>query len=199
MAFGVPDLLSREIRHVLEELRDRIQHLDLRARINSSPGLVLGAAACSALLLVVVLIWGLWPESQRSFQQGKLAWFYDTNTRKLFVAGGGQAGPVEAPSGPTSDGGLAGFRAHVYSYVPEPQEADLFVGFLERPDPNGGKGKLTSDMMDFDAWARGRLIKRASDKQWVQAAGADGQAILDELMRPNKKGQTPLYQMPTEE
>ena len=88
-------------------------------------------------------------------------------------------------------------QAHVYSYVPEPQKADLFVGFLERPDPNGGK--LASDTMDFDEWARGRLIRRVSDKQWVQAAGPEGQAILNELMRPNKKGQTPLYQMPTEE
>jgi hypothetical protein len=196
MAFGIPDLLSREIRHVLEGLHDGIGRLNLREQINSNPRLAVGGALSSALLLVVVLIWGLWPESQRSFQQGKLAWFYDTNTGKLFVAGSGQAGPIEAPSGPTPAGEPAGFRSHVYSYVLAPQESELFAGFLERPDPDAEKDESGADMADFDRWARGRLIKRTDDKEWVRATSPEGQVILDGLTRPNKQGQTPIYQLP---
>ncbi len=83
----------------------------------------------------------------------------------------------------------------MYSYRLDPNEADLFTGFLERPDPDA-RGKLTSDMRDMDKWAQGRPIKRVKDKRWVQATSPEGRAILQELVRPNKKGQTPVYQMP---
>ena len=198
MAIKIPDLLTREIRHHIELLQDRARQLGLRRWVNESPRLILGVAIVSALLLARVLARSFKSAPIRPFPQGKTVWFYDVNTGKLFTASSRQVGPIPAPSGPAPGGEPAGLRAHVYSYVLDSNEADLFTGFLERPDPDAGRGKPTSDMRDMDKWAQGRLIKRVKDKRWVQASSPEGRAILQELVRPNKKGQTPVYQMPRE-
>jgi len=198
MAFGIPDLLSREIRHRMERVQDGIKRLQLRTWINNHQGLVLGVAIVSVLLLAMVLVRVFKSEPAPAFRQPKFVWFYDANAGKLFLSSGKDSGPIEAPSGPAPGGEPAGLRAHVYSYVLDPKESDLFVGFLEKPDPDSAAGRLSHDMRDFERWARGRLIKRVKDKQWVPAASPQGQAIVQEIMRPNKKGQTPIYQMPKE-
>lgn len=196
MALRIPDLLQYEMRHRLERWRDRIRRWNLRGWINSHPGWVIGVASLAAVLLALALLRVLRPPASASFQPGKSAWFYDANTDQLFVGGSRQAGPITAPSGPLPDGGPAGFRAHVYSYVLDPNESELFVGFLERPDPEAGARRLTHDMSDFNRWTWGRLVKRVDDTQWVGAASPAGQAILRELLAPNEQGQTPLYQTP---
>jgi hypothetical protein len=78
----------------------------------------------------------------------------------------------------------------------DPNVSELFVGFLERPDPDSDTKAAASDIRDFDRWARSRLIRRVDDKQWVRVMSPEGQAILNEMTRPNKKGQTPIYQVP---
>jgi hypothetical protein len=198
MAFGIPDLLSREIRHRMECVQDGIKRLQLRTWINNNQGLVLGVTIVSVLLLAVVLVPVFRSTPAPAFVQTKTVWFYDMNAGKLFLSSGRDIGPIAAPSGPAPGGEPAGFRAHVYSYVLDPKESDLFVGFLEKPDLDSAAGKLSSDMRDFERWSRGRLIKRVRDKQWVPAASPQGQAIVQEILRPNKKGQTPMYQMPKE-
>ena len=198
MALGIPDLLSREIRHRMESICDGIKRLQLRTWINTHQGLVLGVAIVSVLLLAVVLVRVFKSEPTLAFRQPKLVWFYDANAGRLFLSSGKDSGPIEAPSGPAPGGEPAGCRAHVYSYVLDPKESDLFVGFLEKPDPDSTAGKLSSDMRGFERWAKGRLIKRVKDKKWVPAASPQGLAIVQETMRPNKKGQTPIYQTPKE-
>jgi len=94
------------------------------------------------------------------------------------------------------DGTPTGYRAHAYSYVLDPNEAELFVGFLEQPDPWSGRKIVASEMRDMETWAKGRLIRRVNDEKWVPAASEEGQAILQELLRPNKAGQTPIHQTP---
>ena len=197
MAVRIPDLLAREIRHRLERFQDRAGQFGLRAWVNENSRLVLVVAVIAVLVLAVVTVRAFKPAAAHPFAQGKTAWFYDVNTGRLFLAGSRETGPIAAPSGPARGGGLAGFRAGVYSYVLDPNEADLFVGFLERPDPDAG-GRPAWDMRDLDTWAQARLIRRVKDKQWVQAQSPQGQAILRELVRPNKKGQTPVHQMPRE-
>jgi hypothetical protein len=158
--------------------------------------LIAGVAGLSVILLGLVLAWTRWPASGISRKQGKTAWFCDVNTGKLFQGSSKQAGPIAAPSGPASNGEPAGFRAHVYSYVLDPNESKLFVGFMERPDPDAERKYSASDMSNFDKWIRGHLIRRPNDKQWVRAASPEGQAILKEQTQPNKRGQTPIYQVP---
>jgi hypothetical protein len=196
MAWRMPELLKNEIGHLLERLREGTEGLNLRSRVNSHPGAVLGVAAVSVLLLTGALVRFFRSAPPPAFQEGRQAWFYDVNTRELFLASRKKTGPIEAPSGPTPDGELAGFRAHVYGCVLDPNESELFVGFLERPDPDSDTKAAASDIRDFDRWARSRLIRRVDDKQWVRVMSPEGQAILNEMTRPNKKGQTPIYQVP---
>jgi len=196
MAFKIPDVLKYEIRHRLENLGGGTNDGGLRGWVNAHPLLVAGVAGVSAVSLIVVLASSLWGASDASRTQAKTVWFCDANTGKLFTGSSKKAGPIAAPSGPGTDGEAAGFRAHVYSYVRDPNQAELFVGFLERPDPEAEKKYSTTDLRDFDRWTQGHLIRRLRDKRWVPAASPEGQAILQETIKPNKRGQTPIYQVP---
>jgi len=196
MALKVPDLLQYELRHHLERWRGALERWGLREWIDRHAGAVIVVACLSAALLGFMLIRVLWPARPAPVLQSRQAWFYDANTGRLFADSFRKAGPIPAPSGPLSDGGHAGFRAHVYSYVLEPGESELFIGFLERPDPSTGAKATAQDMTDFQAWAQGRLIKREKDDQWVAATSPQGQAILRDLLKPDADGRTPLYQLP---
>ncbi len=196
MAWKVPDLLQYELRHRLEQWRGALGRAGLRSWIDDHFGSVIVMACLSAALLGFVLLRALWPARQEPVLQSRLAWFYDANTGRLFTDRFKKAGPIPAPSGPLSDGGHAGFRAHVYSYVLEPTESELFVGFLERPDPSAGAKATALDVTDFQAWAQGRLVKRVKDDQWVAATSAEGQKIVRDLLKPDAHGRTPLYQLP---
>jgi hypothetical protein len=195
MALRIPDVLRCEVQHFLERFGTAGPR-GLRRWVNDNPGMVLGGVLFSVLLLVVVVLWVRRAPAARSLPPAKMAWFYDMNTGTLFPASGNQVGPVKAPSGPTPDGAPAGFRAHVYSYVLDPNEDELFVGFLERPDEASGVKVSPADMKDLHQWSQGRLVKRVEDKDWVSADSPEGQAILQEMLRPNERGQTPIYQTP---
>ncbi len=196
MPLRLPDWLSYEIRHKAERFRDWCERLHLKDTINDNPKIVAGIAALSLLLLSTVLVLGSRNEADRYYPGGKRAWFYDLNTGTLFTASSKHIGPIQAPSGPLADGNPAGLRAHVYSYVPDPNETERFVGFLEKPDPRAKNKLLASYSQDFEAWARGRLIKRVEDSKWVVPTSREGRRIFDELTRPNAQGQTPMYDIP---
>lgn len=196
MAFRIPDVLRYEIRHRLENLGAGSDGEGPRAWLNSHPVLAIAATGLSVILVVVVLARALWSTPDSSFPLARSAWFYDVNTGKLFPGSPKKTGPIKAPSGPTADGEPAGFRAHVYSYLREPNDAELFVGFLERPDPDSESKCSASDFGQFDKWARSRLIRRPKDKGWVPATSPEGKKILEEMIRPNKKGQTPIAHTP---
>jgi hypothetical protein len=192
----IPDWLRYDLRHKIEWLGDRCRRLRIREAINDNPRVVMVIACASAFLLLVALVLIRRPESGPEYEQGRQAWFYDMNTGRLFIAGSGKAGPVKAPSGPLSEGGPAGFRATVYSYVLDPNDAELFVGFLEKPNPAVGAGEGPPDRSDFDDWARRTLIRRIDSNDWVPATSIAGEQIIAELALPNEKGQTPIYQVP---
>ncbi len=190
----IPGWLKYEIQHHLEHLRGRAAGGSRREWLNAHPHLIAGAAALSVVVLVLVLAWILWPSSRVSPGPSRTAWFCDIHTGKLFQDSARKTGPIPAPSGTAPHGEPAGFRAHVYSYVMDPNEAQLFVGFLERPDPDADERCAAADTSDFGKWVQGHLIRRVKDKQWVRADSPEGQAILKEQTQPNKRGQTPIYQ-----
>lgn len=195
----IPEVLKREIQHFLERMGGRVTGGSLRDRLNMHPMLILSVTGICTLLLILMLAWLLRPASAASRPQSKTAWFYDTKTGKLFQDSSRKAGPIAAPSGPAPSGEPAGFRAHVYSYVLDPNESELFAGFLERPDLDAERRYATADTSDFANWTQGHLIRRPKDKQWVRASSPEGQAILEEQTRPDKRGRTPIYQVPGRE
>jgi hypothetical protein len=158
--------------------------------------MVLGVTVLSLLMLTGVVALVRRPARGRRYDLGRKAWFYDLNTGRLFVSISKEAGPIEAPSGPLPSGAHAGLRAHVYSYVLDPNESELFVGFLERPDPSAGSSRRGADMSDFRKWAELAMIRRLDDSDWAPAASPGGREILQGLTRPNERGQTPIYQVP---
>lgn len=196
MAFRIPDVLRYEIQHRLESLGFGAYERGPRAWVNAHPILAIAVMGASLTLVIVALARVQWSSPDSSFPLAKTAWFYDINTGKLFQGSPKKIGPIKAPSSPTADGEPAGFRAHVYSYLREPNDAELFVGFLERPDPDSESKCSALDFGQFDKWARSRLIRRPKDKGWVPATSPEGRKILDEMIRPNKKGQTPIAHTP---
>jgi len=196
MRFRVPDWLSYEIHHKIERLRDHCEQLHIKDSINENPRTVVGVTVCSVLLLGLVLLLAGRETPERRYKTGKQAWFYDLNTGELFVDSSKQSGPIEAPSGKQPNGEPAGLKAHVYSYVLDPNASEHFVGFLEKPDPQANAKQLASDRSQFPEWARGRLIKRVEDEMWVSPTSRQGREIIQELTRPNDRGQTPIYQAP---
>ena len=196
MGFRVPDWLSYEVRHRFERLGDRFERLDIKARISDHPR----AAATIAFLLVLLFLSGVVRIVRRApsrpFRESKKVWFYDLNTGELFSASSKQVGPIEAPSGPRPNGEPAGYRAHVYSFLRDPNESERFVAFLEKPDPNANVKELNPDRSNVKEWARGRLIKRAGSDTWVAPTSPRGQQIMQQVTHPSAYGQIPIYQTP---
>jgi hypothetical protein len=196
MQFRIPDWLGYEIRHRLERLRDGYERLHVKDAINDHPK----AAAIIAVLSVLLLVWVASLVKRETpaqhYRESKKVWFYDLNTGELFSASSKQTGPIAAPSGPLPNGEPAGLRAHVYSFVRDPNASERFVGFLEKPDPNTDVSKLTGDRSNFKEWARGRLIKRVGGDTWVSPTSQRGRQIIQGLTHPNEHGQTPVYQVP---
>jgi len=192
----IPDWLRYELRHKIEWLQDRYERLRVREAINDNPRVVAAVAFVSVFLLLVVLVLVRRPAPGPEYEESRETWFYDMNTGELFTASSRKAGPIEAPSGPLPDGGPAAFRANVYSYVLDPNEAELFVGFLEKPNSGAGSRKKAPDRSDFDEWAGATSIRRIDSNDWVPATSSAGEEIMAGMARPNEKGQTPIYQVP---
>ena len=194
-----PDWLRFEMREKWERLQDRCKELALRKWINDNPKIVIAITTVSACVLLVVVIMLLWPKGTEKVDLGEKEWFYDLNTGKLFVAKQGLTPPIEAPSGPLSNGRPAGVRAYVLSYVFDPNESERFIGFLETTDPRGedesprsGKGYASAAKQ----WAQGKLIRTVEDERWVPADSRLGQIIFEKAFSPNENGEPPHYCSP---
>lgn len=206
MSFKLPDRLRYEIREQWERLTARL--LPARRWINrQNPKIIIAITAASVLLLLTIVIWMLTPEKPlEQVEQSDKAWFYDLNTSQLFVGKDNQIPPIEAPSGPLRiesasgplrEGGPAGVKAYVYSYAPEPNESNHFIGFLETSVPEEIMERLESTKPktegDTERWGYGKLVRRLKDKYWVPGDSNEGRAILKEFSLPNKTGEIARY------
>ncbi len=205
MFFRIPDWLRYEIREQWERLSAKL--LAARRWINrQNPKIIIAITAASVFLLLTIVIWLLTPE--KPLEQVELsdkAWFYDLNTGQLFVGRDDQIPPIKALSGPLriesasgslQEGGPAGVKAYVFSYAPEPNESERFIGFLETTIPEAIKEKLKPiepRASGAEQWGHERLIRRVKDKKWVPANSYQGRAILKELFLPNKTGESARY------
>jgi hypothetical protein len=195
----LPDWLKYELREKWEGSRERLRLPGLRDWVNEHPGAVKTVAGVSALLLVVVAIQQFRPDEPPVVEVPEKEWYYDLNTGKLFAAERGLTSPIKAPSGPTPDSEKAGVRAYVLSYVGEPNEAERFIGFLqtvatEEMLANAPKRPRTPSAAN--QWARGKMIRRVADEDWVLADSEEGRKIREEAFAPNENGETPTYVRP---
>lgn len=180
MGFEIPEWLRYEIIRWWERL-------ELRRRINRNPGLVIRITIAAVLILFAItgsLMFG--GRKTVAVDKSPKAWFYDLNTGKLFTAKNNLVPPIEAPSGPLLNGRPAGVRAYVFSFVPEPNESELFIGFLEKSDPNAGPAPANSEAEGSKLWGQGRLIRLVEDKEWYQANSREGRDILRRFFNSNR-------------
>jgi hypothetical protein len=168
-----------------------------RRFVNRNPRAVWGITLASGFILFLVLVSLLSGESRPAPQVSKKAFFYDLNTNKLFVGKADRDGPTDAPSGPLPNGRLAGVRAHVFTYVNDPNENDLIIGYLEMPDPNYVRD--TDELERVAAkveWGRGKLLRRVEDKEWVPADSSRGKWIQQQATKRDPSGRIPRYYTP---
>jgi hypothetical protein len=190
--------LYYELREKWERLRDRCGGLPGRRWINERPKLIVTISCVCIFLLGVTIIISLMPARRKSIEASSKEWYYDLNTGKLFTAEEGLIPPIDAPSGPLGNGEPAGVKACVLAYVPEPNEAERFIGFLQMTDPNASNESEDSGGIAGGAgrWGRGKLVRRVEDGGWVRADSGEGAAIVEEAFVPNENGETPYYVRP---
>ncbi len=178
------------------EIKDWWERLSILDWISRSPILIISASVLLVVGIMVFLISLTLPDKAEQLDTSEKQWFYDLKHRGLFVAKGGQLPPIEAPSGPLANGEPAGVRAYVFTYSDDPNTTDTFIGFLETTDPNVDKksiGPMDLRVGGAEMFAKGRLIRRVKDKEWVPANSEEGRAILKEVFSKNEKGKIPHY------
>jgi len=178
------------------EIKDWWERLSIRDWIRRSPILTISASIILVVGVIAFLVSLTLPKEQVQLDTSEKQWFYDLKHRSLFVVKGGRLPPIEAPSGPLPNGEPAGVRAYVFTYSDDPNTTDTFIGFLETTDPNVDKksiGPMDLRVGGAEMFAKGRLIRRVKDKEWVEANSEEGKAILKEVFSKNEKGKIPHY------
>lgn len=181
-----------------QELKETIiehwQQRALRQLINANPRLIIAAAIGTVFVLLMVLL-NLYVGNNTTgtLEESEKIWLYDLNTDKLFMADKDTVIPAVTPSGPLPNGEPAGVKAYVLSYIPDPNESERFIGFLEKPDPNADDAKPDSVTLSRSQWARGKLIKDRKDNCWVPGDSPEGLAIIREAFKVNENGERPFY------
>ncbi len=161
------------------QLNEFAESLDLRGRINRNPKPILALAIITFSIFAAVIISMLGDDAPLPVTSPDTEWYYDLNTGKLFAAPEGLMPPIDAPSGPSADGSAAGVRAHVFTYVKEPNESEYYIGFLETERPGGVK-----------------LIRRVRDPNWQPVDSPQGRAIITEAFVPDANGEPPSHYYP---
>jgi hypothetical protein len=123
------------------------------------------------LVLAVVFYKGLFKSDNRP-GENELGYYFDLNTRELFVKDGTMRPPVHAPSGADKDGRPAGVRAYVYSKTGG-NANDIEIAFLEYEVPGGS------------------MISAPDVIEWISATSVNGSKLRQSaLKRCIEKGYT---------
>jgi hypothetical protein len=184
MRFEIPPWIKYEI----EERWQRIIEWG-----DNNPRILWGICAASVGIFILTIIILAWPDNPRpDIDPGKKAWFYDQNTGKLFKAKDKQIGPIKAPSGYLPNGEPAGVRAYVYTYENEPNENELIIGYLEKPDPCAPQ----SDDVESILLKKGKLVRTVDDDEWISTSTKRGKIIINEVTTRDEKGRIPSYHRP---
>ena len=190
----IPDWLKYEIIHRWERMDFSRKDSGLREWLQSHSVMIIVITVVCVLVLLVELVM-ITSNGGQEIKEQKKEWYYDLNTEQLFVSRAGLEVPIKAPSGKLPDGNLAGVRAYVFTYIinNEPNEAERFIGFLEKPDPNLIGSEPGGNLSGAERWGFGKLVRRQDDPNWVSANSEDGREVMEVLFYPNAKGQMATY------
>lgn len=161
MSLQIPDWVKYELIERWHRVRDVI---------NRSPRLIYGITLVCVFVLILTFIGLLSGPKRPEIVHYKKAWFYDLNTNKLFA----------------DKENHKAVRAHVFTYVNEPNEADLYIGYLTKPDPNTSASTSTVEM----------LVCTVEDANWVSVDSPKGKMIVKTALARDEKGRIPRYQPP---
>ena len=178
------------------EIKGCWERLAIRDWLSRSPILIIGASALLVIGVMGYLVSLSLPDKVEQVDTSEKEWFYDLKHRRLFIVKKGPLPPIEAPSGPLTNGEPAGVRAYVFTYSDDPNTTETFIGFLETTDPNVDKssiGPMDLRVSGAEVFTKGRLIRRVKDKEWAEANSEEGRAILKEAFRQNESGKIPQY------
>jgi hypothetical protein len=157
------ELMSRKAK-ASEDKRSLREWLRAHPWLSGGLGVVVIAASLGFAVKVIIR------ETAAPYQTH--AWYYDLNTEQLFVAEVTKHIPIDAPSGPASNGAKAGVRAHVFSFGDCSDPDQRFIGWLETLDANGN-----------------RLIRSESDTRWVGFESRRGTQLVQSVLRAEQGGQ----------
>ncbi len=97
---------------------------------------VIGLTISTVLLVLAAIFYkGLFKSYNRP-GNNELGYYFDLNTRELFIRDGTMRPPIDAPSGSDEDGKPAGVRAYVYGKAAGGTD-DIKIAFLEYEIPGG--------------------------------------------------------------
>lgn len=119
------------------------------------------------------------------------AYFFDLNTKKIFIASASERAPIATPSGPFENE-PAGVRLFVFSCSPCPnlngktldevKALGATVGWLERYSPEAQK-KLNAGDHNPETLIEGVQIRAANGARWLAPNTREATAIRESISR----------------
>jgi hypothetical protein len=129
-------------------------------------------------------------------------YFFDLGTGTIFLGKSNQIAPIDAPSGAGPEGVQLGVRAYVFSCGSCDNEADRFIGWLERYTPEAKQQLLNPPKIDeaspagpemIDTWEKGHEIARyrkdLKTLKWVVNNSDAGYKIMQDVQNKCPNGQ----------
>ena len=173
------------------KIQEKYERLGLREWLTKNARIAIPILVAFILLSFIALLVKSTPDTIMQKEIVHKAWFYDLNTKQLFVDEDTEIPPIAAPSGPLPDGQHAGVRAHVYCRGFGENQSKPFIGFLEtyKTEPATASDP-TSEPKNT------RLIKRPKDEEWIIADSYMGRIIMDEIFKPDENGNRLHYYSP---
>jgi hypothetical protein len=171
-------------KYSLYKIREQFEQLPLREWLNKNKNMTISIVAACLLFSIIIIFASLGSDSVSPEKITQKAWFFDLNTNKLFINDDKKLPPIKAPSGPLPDGSKAGVKAYLYCRGYGENQSKPFIGFLETYTTS-----TKTDDKDQQKLSTIRMIRRKDDEEWFPADSYMGKMIMDELFRPNEKGQ----------
>ncbi|MFA5554452.1 MAG: hypothetical protein WCZ89_05085 [Phycisphaerae bacterium] len=168
--------MSQLLKYQLIEFREKI-----RDKINHNPRMIFGITLICVFVFIVTAFGLLAGRNKRPRPAShNKVWFYDSNTGKLFAAAPKHSAAIEDSV----------VRAYVFTYVNEPNENQLYIGYLTKPDLDS-KSSDSKDQSD-----KPFLVRTINDANWFSEDSPQGRQIIRTALQRDETGRIPRYWPP---